>query len=77
MKKLSIIAALAFSSLLFASCEANDIAPATSAPKPFSNDYEEPEFGKVSRNINAEQTLPAEQIAKTTDAERPETLSFK
>jgi PBP1b-binding outer membrane lipoprotein LpoB len=77
MKKLSIVAVLAFSSLFFASCEANDIAPANATPNPVLNDYEEPEFSKVNRNIIAEQNIPTEQIAKTVAVGKSEALSLK
>jgi PBP1b-binding outer membrane lipoprotein LpoB len=64
MKKLTVIAALAFTSLFFASCESSEIAPAQTAEKPATSDYQEPEFRNTTRNINTETPTITEVVTE-------------
>jgi hypothetical protein len=71
MKKLTIIAALAFTSFFFASCESSEIAPAQTAEKPATGEYQEPEFRNTTRNINTETPTINEVVTEIPVAIKP------
>jgi PBP1b-binding outer membrane lipoprotein LpoB len=71
MKKLTIIAALAFTSLFFASCESSEIAPAQTAKKPATGDYQEPEFRNTTRIIITETPTVNEVVTEVPAAIKP------
>jgi PBP1b-binding outer membrane lipoprotein LpoB len=71
MKKLTIIAALAFTSLFFTSCESSSIAPTESIAKPATSDFQEPEFAKVGRNTNTEKPAVLESVTEVPLAIKP------
>jgi PBP1b-binding outer membrane lipoprotein LpoB len=71
MKKLTIIAALAFTSIFFTSCESSSIAPTESIAKPATADFQEPEFAKVGRNTSTETPTVNEVVTEVPVAIKP------
>jgi PBP1b-binding outer membrane lipoprotein LpoB len=71
MKKLTIITALTFTSIFFASCESSEIAPAQTAEKPAKGNYQEPEFRNTTRNINTETPTISEVLTEIPAAIKP------
>jgi PBP1b-binding outer membrane lipoprotein LpoB len=71
MKKVTIIAVLAFTSLFFTSCESSEIVPNQTAENPANSDYQEPEFRNTARNTNVQTPEINELVTEVPAAIKP------